>query len=88
MFRPKKHLKLDLLESTPSINDLKQALGHAQKLRGCTIELPWNLNDLKASFALAVCIEVKAEEPFWTLYEGEGNKSHVLWSAPFSDLAY
>src|SRR5271170_8141591 len=87
MFRPKKHLKLDLLKSTPSINDLQQTLGHARKLRGCTIELPWDLEKAHASFALAVRMEIGSEEAFWTLYTGDGNKSHVLWSAPFSDLS-
>ncbi len=87
MFRPKKHLKLDLLKSTPSINDLRQALEHARRLRGCTIELPWELEGAKVSFALAVRTEIGSADALWTLYTGEDNDSHVMWTAPFSDLS-
>ncbi len=87
MFRPKKYVKLEPLSSPPSIDDLKRLLSQVQKIRGCTIELPWSIEPDNVSFALAVRIELGAEEPIWSFYEGTGLKSHAMWSAPFNDMS-
>ena len=86
MFRPRKHIKLDPLTSIPKLDDLQRALIQAQKNRASTVELPWQLKDANLSYSLAVRAEFGPSESVWTLYEGEGNRSHVVWSAPFTDM--
>ena len=35
---------------------------------------------------MTVRVEVGGSEPIWTLYEGEGNRSRVMWSTGFADV--
>lgn len=37
-------------------------------------------------YSLTVRYEVAGGDPMWTLYEGEGAKSRVVWSSPFEDV--
>jgi hypothetical protein len=86
MFRPRNHIKLDPLAYVPNVEDLQRVLAEAEKYRSSTIELPWRLKESNLFYSLVVRAEFSPLEPVWTLYEGEGNRSHVIWSAPFTDL--
>ncbi len=84
LLRPKNHVKLSPLASTPNIDDLKQLIIEVQKTRNCSIELPWAVDMIR--FALDVRINLGTQELIWTLYQGDGLQSHVVWNAPFSDI--
>ncbi len=87
MFQKKKYIKLEpLILPPPQQADLQRALVQAQKFRGSTVELPWRLKENNLYFSLAVRSELSSVEHVWTLYQGEGSNSHVMWSAPFTDL--
>lgn len=70
----------------PTVNDCKRLLGEATKTRGCTVELPWRSQKTYIAYSLTVRVELGGGEPLWTLYEGEGNRSRVVWSSPFEDI--
>ncbi len=70
----------------PEVGDLHQALLEAQKIRGSSIELPWQLEGTNLGFTLTVCLELGTAEPVWTLYQGRGTQSYLVWSAPFGDV--
>ena len=38
------------------------------------------------AYSLTVRVEISGGEPIWTLYEGEGSTSRVMWSSPFEDM--
>lgn len=84
LLRPKNHIKLSPLSSTPNVEELKQLFAEVKKTRNCSIELPWAVDMLR--FALDVCINLGNQEPVWTLYQGDGVQSHVVWGAPFTDI--
>ena len=84
MYKPKKHVRLDPLRRTPAVEDIRNALSEASKARGCTIEQPWILSS-GVPYSLTVRVELAGGDPMWTLYEGQGGKSRVVWSSPFED---
>jgi hypothetical protein len=86
MYRPKKYVRLDSLARTPKLSDVRNLLLEASKARSCTIELPWRSENKKLPFSLTVRLELGGGEPIWTLYEGEGNSSRVMWSTSFADV--
>ncbi len=85
MFKPKKHLRLEPLTRSPTVSDLRSALLEAGKARGCTVELPWTCRRTGTPYSLTVRIELAGGDPMWTLYEGMGGKSRIVWSSPFED---
>ncbi len=87
MYRPKKHVRLTSLPHAPKGSDVKSLLEEARKAKGCTVELPWRNKLTGVQYSLTTRLEVAgASEPIWTLYEGEGGKSRVVWSSPFEDV--
>ncbi len=83
---PKKQLKLEPLSDFPKIKDLKRALQEADKAKGCTVELPWFIEEGDQHFSLTVRCEMSGGEPMWVLYTGSGNEQRPLWSSPFVDM--
>lgn len=87
MYRPKKYVRLDPLSRTPRLADVRNLLAAASKSRSCTVEQPWRSENLKMPFSLTVRVELGGSgEPVWTLYEGDGSKSRVMWSTGFGDV--
>lgn len=87
MYRPKKYVRLDPLPRTPRLADVRNLLAAASKSRSCTVEQPWRSENLKMPFSLTVRVELGGSaEPVWTLYEGDGSKSRVMWSTGFGDV--
>ncbi|HEY9775404.1 MAG TPA: hypothetical protein V6C81_16680 [Planktothrix sp.] len=86
MYKPKKYIKLDSLSAMPSLNDCKNLLIAGNKSKGCLVEQPFKSEKTNTFYSLTVKIETGGKEPVWTLYEGEGNQSRVVWSSPFSDI--
>ncbi len=87
MYRPKKYVRLEPLSRTPRLADIRNLLEEGRKSRSCTIEQPWKSEKMKLAFSLTVRVELgSTSEPIWTLYEGEGNKSRVMWSTGFGDV--
>ncbi|MBX9940041.1 MAG: hypothetical protein K2Y32_12345 [Candidatus Obscuribacterales bacterium] len=86
MYKPKKYLRLDKLARTPRLSDVRNLLNEAKKAKSCTVELPWRSENLGLPFSLTVRADVGATEPIWTLYEGEGSTSRVMWSTGFDDV--
>lgn len=86
MYKPKKYFRLEAINIVPRISDCKKVLAEAQKNRGATVELPWRSQVTQNPFSLTVKIDIGSSEPIWTLYEGEGSNSRVVWSSPFEDL--
>jgi hypothetical protein len=86
MYRPKKHVRLTSLPHAPRGGDVKSLLEEAKKAKGCTVELPWKNKLTGVQYSLTTRLEVAGGEPIWTLYEGEGGKSRVVWSSPFEDV--
>ncbi len=84
LLRPKNHIKLSPLASTPNVDDLKQLFTEVQKTRNRSIELPWVVDMVR--FTLDVRINLGTREPIWSLYQGDGVQSHVVWDAPFTDI--
>ena len=86
MYKPKKYLRLDKLARTPRLSDVRNLLNEAKKAKSCTVELPWRSENLGLPFSLTVRADVGTTEPIWTLYEGEGATSRVMWSTGFDDV--
>jgi hypothetical protein len=86
MYKPKRYVRLDQLYAMPTVADCKRLLGEATKARGSTVELPWRSQKTYIGYSLTVRVELGGGEPLWTLYEGEGNRSRVVWSSPFEDI--
>lgn len=86
MYRPKKHVRLTALTTAPRVADVKSLLSEATKARGCTVELPWRNKRTKVHYSLTVRVELSGGDPVWTLYEGEGGGSRVVWSSSFEDV--
>lgn len=87
MYRPKKYVRLEPLARTPRLADIRNLLEAGKKSRSCTVEQPWHSENLKMPFSLTVRVELgNSGEPIWTLYEGEGSKSRVMWSTGFGDV--
>src|SRR5690606_38942755 len=82
---PKKHIRLESLNKAPEVADLRAALAEASKQRGSTIELPWMSRSTGTPYSITVRVELAGGDPMWTLYEGQGGKSRVVWSSPFED---
>jgi len=83
---PKKQLRLEPLSTFPQIKDLKKAMQEAERARGCTVELPWYIEEGNQHFSLTVRCEMSGGEPMWVLYSGSGAESRPLWSSPFLDM--
>lgn len=86
MYRPKKYQRLEPLARTPKLSDVRRLLEAGTKARSCTVEQPWRSEKMKMPFSLTVRVEVGGSEPIWTLYEGEGSNSRVMWSTAFNDV--
>lgn len=86
MYRPKKQIRLNSLSHAPKVADVKHAFGEAKLAKGCTVELPWTNKSNGQQYSLTVRVEMGGGDPMWTLYEGEGPQSRVVWSSPFEDV--
>src|SRR5581483_9843805 len=86
MFKPKKHVRLTALSQAPKVAEVRVLVDEAKKARGCTVELPWRNKLTGVPYSLTVRVEVAGGDPMWTLYEGEGDASRVVWSSPFDDV--
>lgn len=84
--QPKRHVRMNPLLAPPSVAELQTVLFEADHTKGSTIEQPWRSLSTKKSYSLTVRAELAGGEPIWTLYEGEGANSQILWSSPFRDL--
>ncbi len=85
MYKPKKQVRLEALSQTPRMSDVRSVLSEAQRAKGCTVELPWRTHG-GSTFSLTVRVELAGGDAVWTLYEGEGARSRVVWSSPFEDI--
>jgi hypothetical protein len=83
---PTNHQRLQSLSDLPTLKDLRQLLFEAEKTRGCLIELPWFLTKSNEHFSLTAQYDASSAEPIWTLYQGRGSESKMMWSSPFTDL--
>lgn len=83
---PKRYIRLNPLTALPTVSELKKVLAEAENAKGSTVEQPWHAARSQKSFSLTVRAELAGGEPIWTLYEGEGNNSQIIWSSPFRDL--
>ena len=86
MYKPKKHIRLDAIRGLPKMSNVRALLSEARGSKGCTVELPWRSAKTDTSYSMTVRVELGGGEPIWTLYEGEGSGSRVMWSSPFEDL--
>lgn len=86
MYRPKKHVRLTALLHAPKVADVRSLSEEAKKAKGCTVELPWQNKMTGVRYSLTIRLELAGGDPIWTLYEGEGGKSRVVWSSPFDDV--
>jgi hypothetical protein len=87
MYKPKKHQRLEPLSGLPSPADLRNLRSEGERARGCCFELPFFAEKANENYSLTVqCSFGAGTEPVWTLYEGTGSKSRVMWSTPFVDL--
>jgi hypothetical protein len=86
MYRPKRYVRLNQLPRMPRLADVKNLFEEGKKARSCTVEMPWRTEKLGMTFSLTVRVDLGASEPIWTLYEGEGNRSRVMWSTGFADV--
>ena len=86
MYRPKKHVRLTALPKAPNLTNVKDVFEEARKARGCTVELPWKNKRTNVGYSLTVRVELAGGDPVWTLYEGEGDGSRVVWSSSFEDV--
>jgi hypothetical protein len=86
MYKPKKHIRLSSLFQAPKLSDIRTLFTEGSKAKGCTVELPWVNKRTGINYSLTVRAEISGGQPMWTLYEGEGQKSRVVWSSPFEDV--
>jgi hypothetical protein len=86
MYKPKKHIRLDSLRGLPKMSNMRTLLTEARNAKGCTVELPWRSVKTELNYSMTVRVEMGGGEPIWTLYEGDGTTSRVMWSSPFEDL--
>ena len=86
MYKPKKHIRLDSLRGLPKMSNMRLLLTEARNAKGCTVELPWRSIKTELNYSMTVRVEMGGGEPIWTLYEGDGTTSRVMWSSPFEDL--
>lgn len=86
MYKPKKHIRLSSLFQAPKLSDIRNLFTEGGKAKGCTVELPWVNKRTNVNYSLTVRAEMSGGQPMWTLYEGEGPKSRVVWSSPFEDV--
>jgi hypothetical protein len=86
MYKPKKHQRLEPLSELPTPADLRSLLSEGDRAKGCLVELPFFSEKANEHFSLTVQCVFGAREPVFTLYEGTGAQSRVLWSTPFVDL--
>lgn len=86
MYKPKKHIRLSSLFQAPKLSDIRNLFTEGSKAKGCTVELPWVNKRTNVNYSLTVRAEMSGGQPMWTLYEGEGPKSRVVWSSPFEDV--
>lgn len=87
MYKPgKKQLRLDPLQSLPNLSDLRNLLRQADRAKSYTVELPWRSQKTSTAYSLTVRVEFHGGDPVWTLYEGLGSDSHVVWSSRVGDV--
>lgn len=85
MFKRKKYIRLDQIPAAPKSAELKRLLFESNRARGCTVELPWRSQKTGLRYSVTVCFEVGGNEPIWSLYQGEGAQSRMIWTQTFKD---
>jgi len=69
---------LDTLESVPQTEILSNMFSLAMGTIGLSVEQPWVGQG--QTFVLTARCDVSGKDPLWTLYEGVGDKSQVVWT--------
>lgn len=82
----KKRSRLPERSSMPQVKDLLLLLSETEKLRGRLIEVPWREQDISEPLVLTVEFEPGATLPVWSLYQGEGPNSQLVWSCRETDM--
>ena len=85
MFKRKRYIRLDEIQGMPQTPELKRLLFESNRARGSTVELPWRSLKTKLRYSITVCFEVDRIEPIWSLYQGEGAQSRMVWTQSFKD---
>lgn len=81
---PKIRQRLASREQVPSVHDISDVRAEAQRAPGCSIELPWTTGE--ETFVLTASCDGTGKDPLWTLYQGEGANSQVVWTNVESDI--
>jgi hypothetical protein len=85
MFKRKKYIRLDQIPAAPKSAELKRLLFESKRAPGCTVELPWRSAKTGLRYSITVCYELGGHEPIWSLYQGEGAQSRMIWTQTFKD---
>jgi len=82
----KNYLRLPVRDQTPAAADIRGLLAEAERLYGRLVEQPWTVVQGKETFSLTVKYELGSDKPIWTLYQGGGSDSKVVWGCTDRDL--
>ncbi len=85
MFKRKKYIRLDQIPAAPQSAELKRLLFESKRAPGCTVELPWRSAKTGLRYSITVCFEPGGHDPIWSLYQGEGAQSRMIWTQTFKD---
>jgi hypothetical protein len=85
MFKRKKYIRLEQIPASPKSAELKRLLSESNRAPGCTVELPWRSQKTGLRYSITVCHEPGGSEPIWSLYQGEGAHSRMIWTQTFKD---
>jgi hypothetical protein len=85
MFKRKKYIRLDQIPAAPQSAELKRLLFESKRAPGCTVELPWRSAKTGLRYSITVCFEPGGHDPVWSLYQGEGAQSRMIWTQMFKD---
>ena len=79
-------IRLPRTTYAPSVNDLGYVMQKTRETKGGSVESAWAPPGSKQVYLLSVSLVVGTTMPFWKLYEQNGNKLTVLWSAESAEL--
>ncbi len=81
-----KRQRLAQRPAMPEVRDLLVLLAESEKLRGKMLEVPWQEPGVADLLILCVEMEIGASLPIWSLYQGEGGESRLIWSCRETDM--
>lgn len=79
-------VRLTKMNSVPTTEDLRYALGEAKKRVGKVIELPFEHPNNHQKFVVALVLIQGKTAPTWTFYRGDGPSAKLLWSRSAEDV--